>query len=358
MDFFGRLSPRERNVARLNGLIVLAFALFVMAHPAISKWQFARLIAEYMLLTLALAAVALFCFAALHIRRGGMIAALSDRWRADRLVTLFWPLLLFAIVMPTFSAFKQRILPRAGFGFDPTLAVIDRKMFGVDPGLWLHQAIGSPTLTYFLDAIYHSWFVPMTIGVGIVALCTDARTRMQYMTAYTMTWIGLGSILAYLLPAAGPCYYEMLVGERGNAPFAAVNAALLADQAAKSANFLFTLEIKTMLLNRFDDPNLSIGGGISAIPSIHNAMAVLFALVGYRFNRTFGVLMSAFASLIWIGSIYLNWHYAIDGIVGAVGAIGLWYGAGRLVGRTNAKENNPVGSILMPAPSPSYAPEP
>jgi hypothetical protein len=340
------VSKRELNIAKANAIIAFAFAMFVVVQPAVPTWEYLALIAKFLVLMIPLAALSLVGFALLNARDVGMIAALQDRWRSDRLVTLLWPVLLFAIVMSSFSAFKQRILPLAGFHFDPALAAIDRNLFGLDLGLWLHQTIGSPMLTYFLDAIYHAWFLPMSVGVGIVALCTDARTRMQYMTAFTMTWIGLGSILAYLLPAAGPCFWGVLVGPIGNGPFQAVNDALLADRAARSANFLFTIEVRDMLLARFNNPDLSIGGGISAIPSIHNAMAVLFALVGYRFNRAFGLCMSAFAALIWIGSIYLNWHYAIDGIVGAAGAIGLWYGAGFLTGPAHTRETTPSGRAM------------
>jgi hypothetical protein len=350
MSFVENVPTRELHVAGLNLVVALAFAILVLVHPAVSAGIFIRLVAQYMLLTAALSLLALLCFALLHLRTTGMATALRERWREDRMVTLLWPMFLFALVMPTFSAFKQRILPLAGFTFDPTLAGVDRAMFGVNPGVWLHQAVGSPMLTYFLDAIYHAWFVPMSVGVGIVALCTDARTRAQYMTAYTMTWIGLGSALAYLLPAAGPCFWHALVGQDGGAPFDAVNSALIADRAAHAPHFLFTLEIKSVLLQRFDDPDLSIGGGISAIPSIHNAMAVLFALVGYRFNRTFGLCMSAFAALIWIGSIYLNWHYAIDGVVGAAGAILLWFGAGLITGQNAMIERPAPASRLVPYP--------
>jgi hypothetical protein len=339
MKFIGRVSPRELNIAMLNLIVAFGFALFVMFHPAVSAWVFLRLIAEYMLLTIGLSLLALLCYMVLNARDGGMVGALRDRWQEDRLVTLFWPMLCFALVMPSFSAFKQRILPLAGFRFDPALAAIDRILFGINPGLWLHQTVGSPLLTQFLDLVYHAWFVPMLAGVGIVALCTDARTRMQYMTAYTLNWVGLASILAYLLPAAGPCFYEALVGFKGSAPFNAVNDALFADRAAGPSGTLFTLNIKAMLLRNFDNPSFSMGGGISAIPSIHNAMAVLFALVAYRFNRGFGYFMSGFAALIWIGSIYLNWHYAIDGIVGAAGAVTLWFLAGRIVRVTEGDES-------------------
>jgi membrane-associated phospholipid phosphatase len=72
------------------------------------------------------------------------------------------------------------------------------------------------------------------------------------------------------------------------------------------------------------------GFGISAMPSVHVAMATLFAIGGFVMHRWIGWLMTAYAILIWIGSIYLGWHYATDGIVGASMTIGLWKLSGKL----------------------------
>jgi len=89
-------------------------------------------------------------------------------------------------------------------------------------------------------------------------------------------------------------------------------------------------------LQHLGAPKLVIGGGVSAIPSVHNGMAVLFALMSFRFHWTLGVATSLFAFLIWIASVYLNWHYAIDGIAGAAGAILVWHVSGKIVERLTA----------------------
>jgi membrane-associated phospholipid phosphatase len=62
--------------------------------------------------------------------------------------------------------------------------------------------------------------------------------------------------------------------------------------------------------------------------------------------------MSAFAVLIWVGSVYLNWHYAIDGVVGAAGAILIWFASGWIVDRllaAVAKEPGAVPAIATAA---------
>jgi hypothetical protein len=53
-------------------------------------------------------------------------------------------------------------------------------------------------------------------------------------------------------------------------------------------------------------------------------MAVLFACAAYQADRRMGRLFAGYAVVIWIGSIHLGWHYAIDGIVAAVLTIGIW----------------------------------
>jgi hypothetical protein len=42
-------------------------------------------------------------------------------------------------------------------------------------------------------------------------------------------------------------------------------------------------------------------------------------------------LMTAYALMIWIGSVHLGWHYATDGLVGVLMMLGLWKAAGHLI---------------------------
>ena len=69
------------------------------------------------------------------------------------------------------------------------------------------------------------------------------------------------------------------------------------------------------------------------MPSVHNALAVLFALAAFRLNRTAGWALAAYAGLIWLGSVHLGWHYAVDGLVAAALTAGLWRVAGRIADR-------------------------
>jgi membrane-associated phospholipid phosphatase len=65
-------------------------------------------------------------------------------------------------------------------------------------------------------------------------------------------------------------------------------------------------------------------GGISAMPSIHVAMATVFALVAWKTNVAFGILFVAYVVAIQIGSVILGWHYAVDGYVSMILTLALW----------------------------------
>lgn len=320
--------------------LVLPFTGLVLWSGRVGIAELGRLIGLFVGIAAMLALTAIILFSAVEFLRNGqrsrwsdhptraLLASFARRWSEDRLFSLAWPVALFLLLLPSFNAFKQRLLPEAGFRFDRALAEADRWLFGGDPGLLLHQWIGSPAVTLLFDAVYHSWFVPTTLGLCIVGLCTGVRTRAQYMLSYVAVWLVLGAGAAWLFPAAGPAFYAALVDPAAAGPFAAIHAQLA---EAGRVEFLTSLANQEYLLRNMGAPTLVIGGGISAIPSVHNAMAVLFALASFRINLWLGVAMTLFALLIWVASVYLNWHYAVDGIAGAVGAAVIWFAAGRVV---------------------------
>jgi hypothetical protein len=73
-----------------------------------------------------------------------------------------------------------------------------------------------------------------------------------------------------------------------------------------------------------DVPFLSI----SAMPSVHVAVAVLFALAGWEANRVMGLAFTAYALVVLVGSVHLGWHYAVDGYFAAIATAVIWIGTG------------------------------
>ena len=96
-----------------------------------------------------------------------------------------------------------------------------------------------------------------------------------------------------------------------------------------------------------------LGSGISAMPSMHVASSVLFFLLARRVGRAAGWAFGIFALLIFVGSVHLAWHYALDGYVGAAGALLLWRAVGWALSRPRrgvpAVSPAPLAPAAIPA---------
>lgn len=95
--------------------------------------------------------------------------------------------------------------------------------------------------------------------------------------------------------------------------------------------------IKDALIATMDNPLLI--SGISAMPSIHVAIAVAAALWIQRYRVKVLTLVGwTYAAAIYIGSIHLGWHYATDGLVSAPLVLLVWWLAGKYLGWLEGRE--------------------
>jgi hypothetical protein len=341
-----RNQVRESRAVSWMMFILLGYSLCVLATGRVPIAEFFRLFKLYLATAFTMAAVtvigaiAITLFRSMKLRKPGQSTLffvlikswLNERWTRDRFVSFVWPPLLFAVLMTSFNSFKQLVLGKVPFRYDVTFAQWDKMLFlGNDPWTVTHAILPAPWMTRVVDLTYHSWFLPMTIGVLICAYLPSStfRLRTQYLLTYIGIWIGIGTVLAYVFPSAGPCFYNDFVGQSDS--FAQLMARLQVVGGAYEQGSLGFLASQDYLRQTHGAQNLIIGGGISAMPSVHNALAVLFAIAAFQVNRRAGWLMSVYAVVIWIGSIHLGWHYAVDGILAAVVTLGLWHGAGKVV---------------------------
>ena len=259
----------------------------------------------------------------------------------------YWFLRAYIIVMllvpanRAFTAIKVAIPQINPFYADNWLAEADRMLFGgVDPWRITHAIIG-PTGTLVIDLLYVVWFPIVALLFVWTAFARDPAFQLRASFTHLGAWAVLGSFMAVMLSSVGPCYMEPLLGDDRFVP--------LMDRLAQQQ--LFAHGAQEYLLLTLGNEN--IGSGISAMPSLHVALAVLlFILCRDQFGRKHWTSRATlvYAVLIWIGSVHLAWHYALDGIVSAATIILMWQGSKYLVNKRDSTGSGGARQADVPAP--------
>ena len=128
--------------------------------------------------------------------------------------------------------------------------------------------------------------------------------------------------------SGGPCYYGHFVD--GTNPYEPLFQRL---RELDPDHTLFALKAQNYLWTTNVSGEWGAVAGISAMPSLHVALATLFAILAWQCQRWLGALLTVFAVATQIGSVVLGWHYAVDGYAGALLAYGCWISAGALLRR-------------------------
>jgi len=100
------------------------------------------------------------------------------------------------------------------------------------------------------------------------------------------------------------------------------------------------------LWTNYKNSGAQLGGGISAFPSMHVALAAWFALVlRARHVAWLGV---AYVLGVFAGSIILGWHYAVDGAAGIAVALFAHRLAGRWLDRRGTYPSAAIAAAAVP----------
>jgi membrane-associated phospholipid phosphatase len=231
-------------------------------------------------------------------------------------------LLVVSVVVPfqsSYQALKQAMGPVVGFPLDTVLARIDETLHGGPAWRLLSGLFRFPEAIRWIDRLYMAWFPALLLIVVWLSWTSRRALRARALIALILTWIVGGTAAAWALASAGPCYsqavaYRELVARLdglGIPLWARSNQHAIWDALATHQWLFF--------------------GGVSAMPSMHVALAVWMAIVLWHRSRLLGVLMTIYALAVQLGSIVLAWHYAVDGYAGAAVAWACWHAATRLV---------------------------
>jgi len=314
------------------GLIMMALCITLLASRGVpisleGIWVNARLFALFVIV-----------FACLDTAREmatkrpqSLIAHLRARYFGARARAIFAagaPMLAVAVVLlPFFSMMKAAIPLFNEYSWDATFIRWDRAIFfGRDAWEVLQPMLGYPLVTALLALLYQLWFLLLYPGVLFFAFCpVDPDVRRRFFLSYILSWTVIGGAMATWLASVGPCFVGPMLG---NPTFDPQMAYL---KAANEQIPIMVLPVQEMLLEWYAEAEHGLGSGITAMPSMHCAIAFLYWIAVRRISRGWGTFFAVFFFITWISSVHLAYHYAVDGLVSLLAVAALWWLSGRVI---------------------------
>jgi hypothetical protein len=223
---------------------------------------------------------------------------------------------LFALQMGALTWLKEMLPVAVPFWADPPLASLDRAILGTDAWRLVPLSLMHP-----LDVIYVTWAPITTIAINVLLCMKPSQAKARAILSYFLIVGLMGVCGQYLLSSAGPVFYDQLFG---GDRFGDLMARIDADAAVvrRTCDYLW----KT-----YTEHADQIGAGISAMPSIHVAVAAWLAIVLSSLWPKARLPAWAFWLAMFVGSFALGWHYFLDGAVGTLGAFACWSAAGKFL---------------------------
>ncbi|WP_417249379.1 phosphatase PAP2 family protein [Celeribacter sp.] len=263
--------------------------------------------------------------------------SLSNRSLLARLVPFFVAVVYCTLFVSMFSVVKNSMHVVTPFWADAAFSRLDQMLhFGRDPHdffFWLAGYDTSALARFYIN----SWVVLATFFPAILIACDpDSKRRMQFIVLWMAAWVVLGNVVAVFFLSYGPIFSD-LFGQG----VAEAHSGALALLDREDAHML--REIKVLLWSAYTSGNPRVGTGISAFPSVHVGMATVIGLyvirIGYdvarrlsskphlaRALRAVALISAALYILTYFAlSVYLGWHYALDGYASFGIIVGLYW---------------------------------
>jgi hypothetical protein len=221
-------------------------------------------------------------------------------------------LMMTAVLLFTsmFSSIKTSFPLANGFPHDIAHADIDKALhFGVDPWRLLYAFGQHEWLLRAIEVNYNVlWFIFCYFTLYWIATSPRAdKFRTRFILSWFASWILVGNVAAGTWLSAGPAYYGAVTGDTARFGDQLAFLATSAGQTSSAAT------VQNYLWRLYEGGQMGIGSGISAFPSMHIALIVLITLYVNEFAPRIGRFLWLYVAFVMMSSVYLAWHYAIDG---------------------------------------------
>ena len=262
----------------------------------------------------------------------------------ERAPLLVLPTLVFPIFLAAFTATKTAIPFLVGYHWDAFWADVDRAIFGQDVWRIAHCVLGSSFLPIWEWFYTVGWGFALIFTLALVALNMERRRVAIFYTAMMATWIIGGGFFAYAFSAAGPVFVSLgdpALAQRFAGLNVLLNQHLTTGGAVRETQDYLSTAVRSHVAVK--------GGGVSAMPSMHLAAAMIYILAS---RRTAWLLLSVpFWTVIFLCSAYFGYHYWIDDLVGSAIACACWAVAVRFYDRPMAEDRPRAGRDAEPLPA-------
>jgi len=242
-----------------------------------------------------------------------------ERWSLRRIGLVLGLIVTFYVTYLCYRNVKSYLPLARPELFDSQLLELERRAFGQDPAIFLHDLLGTGIAAHVLSTVYLLFltFVPISVGFSLV-WSTNLAGGLWWVSVLSINWV-LGTVSYFLIPSMGPV-------------FAAPELFTALPETATSG-----LQ-QTLLQHREAFLRSPVGSGglqsIAAFASLHVAIVFSGALVAQllQIARIARIALWVFFGLTVLATVYFGWHYVVDDVAGlAIGLLAVYAGA-RLTG--------------------------
>jgi membrane-associated phospholipid phosphatase len=238
--------------------------------------------------------------------------------RRARILDPAWPTALRASLPPTLTVFRDflpfllalvfyerlhdltpRLRPEV---VDGALVAIDRALFGVDVTVWLDR-FATPWLTRWMVICYLSYFFATAILACLIYWAGERALFRDFLVSLTVATM-IGYVGYLLVPAVGPYLYQKALF-RGRLPGGGL---ALTERMIASVDALK-------------------GVARDCFPSLHTTHTTVVLVFAWRFRRAVFWAYLPIAIGLYVSTLYLRMHYAVDVAAGfATASMGVMLG--------------------------------